>query len=75
MIHNDKVIVLRSLTHSVKAKKILNEHGVDVRVVKPDTAKGEKGCGYGIAVDAREVDRIVNILSENGIPVLDTRQL
>lgn len=75
MNHNERLIVLRSLTHSIKAKKLLWEHGIDARVVKPDAGRSEKGCGYGVAVSAAESVRAVRLLGENGIPVSESTQL
>jgi hypothetical protein len=69
MDHNEATIALRSLTHSIKAKKLLREHGMEARVVKPDAKSAEKGCGYGIAVSRKDQSRAVKLLEENGITV------
>jgi hypothetical protein len=75
MNHNETVIVLRSLTHSIKAKRLLWEHGIAARVVKPDAGKSEKGCGYGVAVPSTEGGRALKMLEENGIPVSESKRL
>lgn len=68
MTRNDDVIVLRSLTHAIKAKKLLREYGIDARVVKPDNSRTEKGCGYGISLDRAVTERAITALNENGLP-------
>lgn len=73
MDHNEATIALRSLTHSIKAKKLLHEYGVDARVIKPDARSTEKGCGYGIAVSQRDRGRALKLLEENGIPTSEIR--
>ena len=69
MDHKEAAIALRSLTHSIKAQRLLGEYGIDSRVIKPDAKKTEKGCGYGVAVAIRDEARARKILEENGIPV------
>lgn len=71
MNQSEKVIVMRSLTHAIKAKKLLQEYGIDARVVKPDAGRAEKGCGYGVAVKADKRGHAEGILRENGLPPLE----
>ena len=67
MNHNETVIPLRSLTHAMKAKRLLVEHGISARIVKPDARRSEKGCGYGITVEAHYYENAVSLLNKNGI--------
>ena len=67
MNQNETVIPLRSLTHAMKAKKLLSEHGVSAKVIKPDARKSEKGCGYGIAINVNQAETARRLLKENGI--------
>ena len=71
MDRNETVIPMRSLTHAIKAKKLLQEYGIEARVVKPDARNTEKGCGYGIAVFSERYERSKKILKENGLPPLN----
>lgn len=71
MNNNEKSIALRSLTHSVKARRLLAEYGISSRVIKPDAAKSEKGCGYGVAVAVAEAEEAVRVLEANGIPTAE----
>lgn len=73
MAEKNTVITLRSLTHSIKAKKLLYEYGIDTKVVKPDAQRAEKGCGYGLAVNPADKEQAENLLRANGISPLDIR--
>ena len=73
MTRKNAIITLSSLTHAIKAKKLLSEYGIDARVVKPDTQRAEKGCGYGVSVDATVRESAEKLLRENGIPPLDIK--
>ena len=67
MNQNETVIPLQSLTHAMKAKKLLGERGIPSTVIKPDARKSEKGCGYGIAVNTHRAETVRHLLKENGI--------
>ena len=67
MNQNETVIPLRSLTHAMKAKKLLSEPGIPAKVIKPDARKSEKGCGYGIAINTHQAEPVRHLLKENGI--------
>ena len=71
MNRNETLITMRSLTHAMKAKKLLSEYGMEARVVKPDASRTEKGCGYGIYVSGDRYERAKSLLSENGLPPLE----
>lgn len=71
MNNEEKIITLRSLTHAIKAKKLLREHGIDARVVRPNTSKTDKGCGYGVALEQYTVSKAESLLRENGISPLE----
>ena len=71
MNRNETVITMRSLTHAIKAKKLLSEYGIDSRVIKPDSRRTEKGCGYGIAVAEEVGGQVKDLLTEKGLPPLE----
>lgn len=71
MSNDEKIITLKSLTHAIKAKKLLREYGIDARVVRPNTSKTDKGCGYGIALEQYAAKKAEALLRENGISSLD----
>lgn len=59
------IIVLRSVTHAMKSKKLLRENGISAFVVKPPHS--EEGCGYGVSVSALNADAATEILKKNRI--------
>ena len=69
-MNTEVTIVLRSVTHAMKGKKLLFANGIKGRVVKPSPSNAEQGCGYGIAVAASQVDAAVNILQKNRVPIV-----
>ncbi len=68
-MNTETIISLRSVTHSLKAKKVLAENGINARAVKPPPQSG-RGCAYGIALASTLVDRAVWILNTNKIPIV-----
>ena len=69
-MNTEITIVLRSVTHAEKSKKLLNSEGIKSRIVKPSPSVTGKGCGYGIAVAAPHADAAVGILKNNRIPIV-----
>ncbi len=70
-MNTETIIVLRSVTHSMKAKNVLAAHGIKARTVKPPSSK-DKGCAYGIAVAYSVADKASGILWNNNIPIVKT---
>ncbi len=68
-MNTETIIVLRSVTHSFKAKKVLTANGINARAVKPPPQDG-KGCAYGIALASTLADRATGILTSNNVPVV-----
>ena len=71
MTNQESIITLRSLTHAIKAKKLLAGYGIEARVTKPNAQRTDKGCGYGIAVAQSEKERAEKLLRENEVIPLD----
>jgi len=67
-MNTEIIIVLRSVTHAMKSKKILQSHGIPAYVVKP--TESEEGCGYGISVSAMHADAASEILQKNRIRIV-----
>ena len=57
---------VRSITYAIKAQKLLERHRIPCRIVR--NRSNPKGCGYLLLVRG-DVDRILRLLSQNGIPV------
>ncbi len=70
-MNTETMIVLRSATHSIKAKKLLSASGIRSRTVKPPP-DGDKGCAYGIAVALPLANKAMSILRESNIPIIKT---
>ncbi len=68
-MNTETIIVLRSATHSIKAKRLLAEHGIGSRSIKPPT-DGDKGCSYGISVAAPSLDSAARILKSAKVPII-----
>ncbi len=68
-MNTETIIVLRSVTHSFKAKKVLMANGINARAVKPPPQNG-KGCAYGIALASTLAERAEEILLKNNVPIV-----
>lgn len=62
-MNTDITIVMRSVTHAMKGKRLLSENGIRSSVVKPSNT--EEGCGYGLSVSAIYADAAAEILRKN----------
>ncbi len=62
------LLILGSITHAFKAKKILFNSGISAYVERNRTLK-EYGCGYGVFV-TRNHEKAVEILKENNVLIL-----
>ncbi len=67
-MNTEITIVLRSVTHAMKGKKLLYENGIRSVVVKPSHL--EEGCGYGLSVSASHADAAAEILGKNKIRIV-----
>lgn len=65
-------IPLGSVTYAMKAKRLLNSRAVFAEVIRADS-RGTGGCGYGVAVNCRELDSAVSIIKNAGIRILGGR--
>jgi len=63
---SDVKIVIGSITYAMKAKKIVNEHGITASVVKYEGLQ-HRGCSYGIRIRYEQYMNVVGILNEHGI--------
>ncbi len=71
-MNTETIMVLRSGTHTVKAKKVLASHGINARQLKIPPADG-RGCAYGIALAAKNADKAAGILIDNGINIISIK--
>ena len=54
-------------TYAVKAKKLFEHAGLKATLVKSDSSATNKGCTYGVNIDARFLYDAVSILKNYGI--------
>ena len=60
------VITLRSLTVSIKAQRLLSEHGIFAKTVKLTQGDGN-GCKYGVSISKEDAPISTEILTKNGV--------
>ena len=66
----DIILTVGSMTHAIKAKKILNRGKISVSVIKLDSERRNNGCGYGIVFSSDDEYSAIRLLKENKIPYL-----
>ena len=64
----DIILTVGSMTHAIKAKKILNREKISVSILKLDRTVQHNGCGYGIIFSADEEYVAARLLREGKIP-------
>ncbi len=62
------LITLRSVTYSMKAKRLFDEKGIPADPVKLDGEYTRRGCTHGVRIDCRRVSYAERVLRENGVP-------
>ena len=67
-MNTEITIVLRSVTHAMKGKKLLYENGIRSVIVKPSHL--EEGCGYGLSVASAFADAAAEILAKNKVRIV-----
>ena len=62
------LITLRSVTDSMKAKRLLERQGIAAQTVKLDSDYVGRGCSHGIRLDCRHTAQVSRLLTDNSIP-------
>lgn len=62
-----KIIVLTSVTYALKAQEILRSHGIKSKLTRSSAVRKVRGCGYGIIIDAEDLQESEKLISEAGI--------
>ena len=62
-----------TVTFAIKGRDILRKHGINAKVEKISSGKGNEGCSYAIAT-AGDIDSVKELLKRNGIKILDIIQ-
>ncbi len=61
------LITLRSVTDSMKAKRLLERQGIAAQTVKLDGDYIGRGCTHGIRLDCRHTSQVSRLLTDNNI--------
>ena len=61
------ILSIQSATFAVKAKRLLNRHGVSCRFMKLDASKSKNGCTHGIEITGEDFFKAVMILKNSDI--------
>ena len=62
------IIALESATYGVKARKALAREGIKSKLIKIDSSKLNRGCGYALRVNSVDFFAAVAILRDINIP-------
>ncbi len=63
-------IKVGSITNAQRAKSVLMKYSVKAEVKRAEQIKQGDGCGYMIKVYDSDENKVINILSNNGIKTL-----
>lgn len=66
------LIQVGSVTYAMKAKSVLQRHGLHASVIKTANPKKNEGCGYSVSVENPQVNVAVLLQREN-IDILGTK--
>lgn len=64
----EKILTMTSQTLAIKAKRVLEQKGISVRIVRPSPKLTPKGCSFGLQADEKLFSYILYYLKEEGIP-------
>ena len=57
----------KSMTHAVRAKRILNTAGISSEVVTLDGSVTKRGCAYGVSFPCEMTARVQELLKRYGL--------
>lgn len=60
---------MSSITHCMRAQRLLMEEGLDSTIVKLDASLTKKGCAYGIEFSCNAKREVHTILARARLPV------
>lgn len=52
----------KSMTHAIKAKKVLESSGIRSEIVSLDSSVTKRGCAYGVSFPCNMTERVQAIL-------------
>lgn len=66
-----KRFVFSSITYALRAMSLLKSFGINSRLEKIKNIQVLGSCGYVLSVRETEADRAFDVISQNGIRILD----
>ena len=60
---------LASMTHAIKAQKVLAAAAIPANIIKTEPASSLHGCSYGIEFSCNQAQNVRKVLSTGGISV------
>ena len=61
-----------SATYAAKANRVLNNLGIENRMVRR-TAAVDEGCGWGVEIKDGDPEKTVRLLTDSGVRITGTR--
>ncbi len=57
----------RSMTHAVKARRVLSSAGIPCEIVSLESSVTKRGCAYGVSFPCGMTDAVQKILQKYGL--------
>ena len=74
-MNNESLVILKSVTFAMKAKRILLSNGIKSYIVKPDPKLTEKGCSYALSLNILDLPVALSIIEKNNLPIVRVIQV
>ena len=68
---NTKYLIFSSVTYALRAMTLLKKYGIGARLEKIKNIAALGGCGYALAIEADNLDKVVSIIKAEGIRIID----
>ena len=68
---NTKYLVFSSVTYALRSMTLLKRYGFYSRLEKIKNISALGGCGYALAIDGTLTDTVIDIITKEGIRVID----
>lgn len=65
------MIMLSSVTYAIRGQKLLEREGIRSTVKKIARSLQANGCGYGLEINAADLDTAVNTINSAGIRITE----
>lgn len=62
-------VTFRSVTHGQRGEKLLREAAIRSNLLRTPRWMEAKGCGYSLRIRTEDIERIVELLQKNYVPM------